>query len=317
TSGKILGLPPIFSKVDFDEAGVGICLIYHLSHEGDLIGLDMDSNINDIQGCFDLSNAITVTRDDSGDICPQTGVGIPILNEINANGNVELKNIGNDSIDVSSYFLCTFPVYSIIGDLDIICGNVFIAPGEYLTVNASVLNYSSSDGELGLYVDNNYTDPNSIIDYVEWGSTGHRRSSIAVSANIWSTDSTATSFANDKSLLFDGEGNNPSDWVEGDANNCMENNLVPTDGKEDKLFFFSIAPNPLTDVAMIKFKNDNSTTRGTMYIYDQTGSIRHTQVISVKNGQENRVNLSFLERGIYFIKVFSSQNSFYSKFIVH
>ncbi|MEE9372682.1 MAG: hypothetical protein V3V00_06475, partial [Saprospiraceae bacterium] len=42
TSGKILGLPPIFSKVDFDEAGVGICLIYHLSHEGDLIGLDMD-----------------------------------------------------------------------------------------------------------------------------------------------------------------------------------------------------------------------------------------------------------------------------------
>ncbi|MDX1408968.1 MAG: T9SS type A sorting domain-containing protein, partial [Saprospiraceae bacterium] len=62
TSLNILGLPPSPDSVDFDVAGGGICLIWHLSYEGDISGLELDANVIDISGCFGLSNAITVNR---------------------------------------------------------------------------------------------------------------------------------------------------------------------------------------------------------------------------------------------------------------
>jgi len=60
--GRILGLPPSFTVPDFDAAGAGICYVYHLSYEDGLTGLAADNNIDQLAGCFDLSNFITVTR---------------------------------------------------------------------------------------------------------------------------------------------------------------------------------------------------------------------------------------------------------------
>jgi len=60
--GNILGLPPMPSVVDFDDAGTGVCLIWHLSFEDGLVGAEVGLNAADLQGCFDLSNPITVTR---------------------------------------------------------------------------------------------------------------------------------------------------------------------------------------------------------------------------------------------------------------
>ncbi len=60
--GNILGLPPTFSAVDFDGAPVGVCLIWHLSYEDGLTGLEAGNNAADLQGCFSLSNPIEVNR---------------------------------------------------------------------------------------------------------------------------------------------------------------------------------------------------------------------------------------------------------------
>jgi len=64
--GNILGLPPTLNDledVDFDGAGVGVCLIYHIAYLDGLTGLMADNNINaDLSGTFDLSNSITVNR---------------------------------------------------------------------------------------------------------------------------------------------------------------------------------------------------------------------------------------------------------------
>ena len=63
--GNILGLPPTLDAVegvDFDGAGTGVCLIWYLRYEDGLQGLEMGMNANDLVGCFDLSNAIQVTR---------------------------------------------------------------------------------------------------------------------------------------------------------------------------------------------------------------------------------------------------------------
>ena len=59
---NILGLPPSFSDVDFDGAGSGTCLIYHLSYADGLSGDTLGGNIATLQGCFDISNSISVVR---------------------------------------------------------------------------------------------------------------------------------------------------------------------------------------------------------------------------------------------------------------
>jgi hypothetical protein len=70
---NILGLPPTLSAlegVNFDGAGAGTCLIWHLSYEDGLMGAEVGLNANDLSGEFDLSNSLTVDRLGA----PMTGV---------------------------------------------------------------------------------------------------------------------------------------------------------------------------------------------------------------------------------------------------
>ena len=62
---NILGLPPTLEAVegvDFDAAGVGVCLIWHLTYEDGLVGLQAGMNLNNLDGFYGVSNSITVTR---------------------------------------------------------------------------------------------------------------------------------------------------------------------------------------------------------------------------------------------------------------
>ncbi|MBQ4822647.1 hypothetical protein [Aquimarina sp. MMG016] len=63
--GEILGLPGTLEMVqgiDFDDTGVGVCLIWYLRFEDGLEGAEVGMNANDLKGCFSLSNSIKVTR---------------------------------------------------------------------------------------------------------------------------------------------------------------------------------------------------------------------------------------------------------------
>lgn len=70
-AGVILGLPGDYAglqTVNFDGAGTGRCLIWHLSYNGPLTGAAVGENANDLQGCFSLSNPIIVER-----VCEASG----------------------------------------------------------------------------------------------------------------------------------------------------------------------------------------------------------------------------------------------------
>ena len=62
--GNILGLPPTPEAVDFNGAGAGTCLIWHLSFEDGLTGLEVGNNaLTDLDGCYDLSDEfVSVVR---------------------------------------------------------------------------------------------------------------------------------------------------------------------------------------------------------------------------------------------------------------
>ena len=71
--GNILGLPPSPEAVNFDGAGAGTCLIWHLSYEDGLMGLEMGNNaLTDLEGCYDLSDEFVTVVRLTGDDCPST-----------------------------------------------------------------------------------------------------------------------------------------------------------------------------------------------------------------------------------------------------
>ncbi len=62
---NILGLPPTLNAVEgvnFDGAGVGLCLIWHITYEDGITGLEAGQNAGDLDGFFALSNSIMVYR---------------------------------------------------------------------------------------------------------------------------------------------------------------------------------------------------------------------------------------------------------------
>ncbi|WP_299890249.1 T9SS type A sorting domain-containing protein [uncultured Lacinutrix sp.] len=60
-TGNILGLPAA-GPFNLEGAPAGVCDIWYLRYETGLTGLAMGMNISGLSGCFDLSNAISVTR---------------------------------------------------------------------------------------------------------------------------------------------------------------------------------------------------------------------------------------------------------------
>jgi len=86
TALTILGLP-MAPPFDLNGAGPGTCLIWHLSYEDGLVGATVGENAANLSGCFDLSDSITVVRNepnggtistnDPTTICVD-GVGDPI-----------------------------------------------------------------------------------------------------------------------------------------------------------------------------------------------------------------------------------------------
>lgn len=60
-TGEILGLPP---GPPFDLEGVfaGVCDVWYIRYEDGLTGLSGGANISDLEGCYDLSNPVSITR---------------------------------------------------------------------------------------------------------------------------------------------------------------------------------------------------------------------------------------------------------------
>ncbi len=73
SEGKILALPAA-PPFDLNGAGVGTCLIWHLAWDGELSGATVGANVDGLEGCFDLSNPITVRRVAPGSQVVTTGM---------------------------------------------------------------------------------------------------------------------------------------------------------------------------------------------------------------------------------------------------
>ncbi len=306
--GVILGLPGDPSDVDFDGAGEGSCFIWHISYSDGIVGLEMDLNVADLEGCFSLSNSVEVVRLTGANCDGGAGEAIIVINEINANGDIELANIGTASQNVASYWLCNFPAYSTISNLTIVCGgDMMLDPGELLTVSGFTVD--AADGEMGLYLINDYTDPNDLIDYVEWGSSGHQRSSVAVQAGIWTTGDFVPAFSAPNSLEYNGTGDSSSDWSEDEATPCTANIIANNDEVSYRIF-----PNPANEQIMLEFLDVNEDSSD-IEIYDAVGNRIESMNHNINEGTTKEISIEDYRSGAYFIRVSNGNSNKVQRFM--
>ena len=106
-----------------------------------------------------------------------------VINEVKENGSVELKNLGSTTVDVSNYWLCDFPSYRRMNNLNVVSGDLNMPANSLLVIDD--FNFiDSADGELGLYTTNSFSSSTALIDYIEWGSSGHLRSNVAITQSL-------------------------------------------------------------------------------------------------------------------------------------
>ena len=135
-TGGILGLPPSFTGPDFDAAGVGTCFVYYIRYEDGLAGLTMGGNINQLQGCYDLSNSVTVVRQVCTALdCPALGANIgDACNDGNANTNNDVVTASCGCAGTPAGSTTCDATYRVEGDKIIIEGlNASITSAKILT----------------------------------------------------------------------------------------------------------------------------------------------------------------------------------------
>ena len=110
-----------------------------------------------------------------------------------AEGSITLVNTGETPANLDGWFICRRPRYWPLPA-------VSIGPGERLVVNAGAgeagdgvlfasggIGSLGDNGEVALYVQRAFTNADSMIAYVGWG-TGGGRKSVAQSAGLWEDD---------------------------------------------------------------------------------------------------------------------------------
>jgi hypothetical protein len=140
-----------------------------------------------------------------------------VLNEVQF-GNldrVEIFNNGDVTVDLSTYWMCLGPGrYGQIGNLTALSGTPELASGEFLVLQLDGSLAMDNDEGLGLYSMQAFTNPDALVDFVQWGTGGSPRENVAVEAGIWTAGDFVPSVGESASIEYDGEGDASTDWAE-------------------------------------------------------------------------------------------------------
>ncbi len=273
------------NSISLDGAGPGICRIWGWSYRGtpDNGAGFIDGPLADLEAvnCSDISdNFITVNR-------LETLEAKIVINETDGDNIVQLKNIGTASLDISGYWLCNFPTYTQLSNLSI-DGDLDLAPGE----TVDILNFTAinkDDSELGLYSTNSFGSTDAIVDYIEWGSTGHQRSSVAVSAGTWTAGDFISSIPENDFIVYDGEGDAAADYT--------LNSTLSTEDFISNSVTVTLFPNPVLET--LNISNTNYTNGDRVSLYDLSGKIVLSQSLEEEN---STIDVNALSTGVYILE---------------
>ena len=150
---------------------------------------------------------------------------------------VELQNTGDAPVDISSAQFCANFRYPEVQQLTVFAsdgtgdGDLTLAPDEFIALAWDQID--AGNGDIALYVEGPFGDPNNIIDYVRWGDSGADRENVAVDAGIWTQGTAAASAPSEATIAFLGDdaasNDTASDWKEGQPTPAAQNTLLPVE----------------------------------------------------------------------------------------
>lgn len=137
---------------------------------------------------------------------PQPGSSNDIvISEVYYQGNadsdwIELKNIGDGTVDISEWHFCALFSYKKLGDdMTVLQGDLSLEPGEVIVLKAwTDLDANGTGSDLAIYKNDeskpegrpDFNDPNYMVDFVQWGTAEDvGRPDVAVAKGIWAQTS--------------------------------------------------------------------------------------------------------------------------------
>lgn len=177
-------------------------------------------------GAVNEPDAGATTTDDSGvddepaSTAPTTTATIPpeateipdlqiVFVEFGDAGYVEIANRGDEPASLDGIQLCQFPTYV---DLGTVVDGASIPAGESVQIPAATVGGLSVDGgEAALYAAPDFTNPEAIFAFVQWG-TGGARSEVAAAAGIWPSGATVEPDPAFNSIELFGDPADPESW---------------------------------------------------------------------------------------------------------
>lgn len=170
---------PGTSEVDLDGDGVMVC-------QGDC--QDGEATINPLvpEICDDIVDNDCDTFADIDDLSCQGVTRLAVrLNEVRywpEDGSpqlVELKNTGDDPVDVSG-----FEIADEDGNVHVIPGTPSLQPGGYLQIEDLAFEFNDQIDRCALYAGSSRT-PETMVDFVAWGADAAALDDMAFAAGLW------------------------------------------------------------------------------------------------------------------------------------
>ena len=271
------------STLDLSGAPAGVCRIWGWNYRGlddPIVGEHIATLTDDF--CEAVSaDFITVNR------VAEDGPGLDnvIINEVGADGRIELFNGTGAAVDVSSYWLCNFPAYTRLTNLTVECGSLTIEPGDYLVVSG-FSGFDATDAELGLYTNNSFGSSASLISYLEWGSSGHQRAGLAVGTGIWPADFFLTPPTAGESIqTFPKTETDGLRWEIAAETFCATNSGTTSNGFLGEEVDLNLFPNPTAEILNVAVSGLGLEAGATLEVFDAAGRRVLYQEEAFGNGQ--------------------------------
>ena len=138
---------------------------------------------------------------------------------------VVIQNQGDATGSLQGFAICQAGMYHSFGDIEVAPGSLVvvslggnvpdIAAAATETVMADIGLISADDGEMGLYSVSDFGNSDAIVAYIEWGNSGHRRSSVAVDAGIWNSGDFVATTSTTSVLVATPPTDGAEDWDAG------------------------------------------------------------------------------------------------------
>ena len=133
------------------------------------------------------------TATESGSYVPLAGSFLAIYEiGLGPQGYVAITNFTNVPVSTAGQYLCQGSDCFALPDVIVEAGSrVKIAVGDgsglenVIATQATIGELKPSDGEVALFNSDKYDDPAALLDYLQWGSTPHEFTSLAVEAGLW------------------------------------------------------------------------------------------------------------------------------------